>query len=315
MAMYELFRSTLEITLPVFAMVFIGLGLKRARWIDPAFVATASQLVFKATLPTLIFLSIVRADLSAALDPSLLGFFAVATLGSVLFCWGWASLRVPYRERGVYIQGAFRGNCGIVGLALAAGMYGHFGLSTGSLLLGVVILTYNAFSVIALVTYQEGQRADWRSMLRHIATNPLILAVVVAVPVATTGWPLPGWLATSGDYFASLTLPLALICIGATLSFSEIRHSGRLALSASLMKMVTLPMLATGAAWLAGFEGPALGVMFLFFASPTAAAAFVMAKAMGANAGLTANIIALTTLMASLTITLGAFGLQLAGLI
>ncbi|MEQ6915950.1 AEC family transporter [Halomonas aquatica] len=315
MELSTLFLQTLEITLPVFAMVFIGLGLKRARWIDAAFVSTASQLVFKATLPTLIFLSIIRADLGATLDPALLGFFALATLGSVLFCWGWATLRVPYRERGVYIQGAFRGNCGIVGLALAAGMYGDFGLSTGSLLLGVVILTYNAFSVIALVTYQEGQRADWRSILRHIATNPLILAVVVAVPVAATGWPLPGWLMTSGDYFASLTLPLALICIGATLSFGEIRRSGRLAVSASLLKMVTLPILATGAAWLAGFEGPALGVMFLFFASPTAAAAFVMAKAMGGNATLTANIIAMTTLMASITVTLGVFVLRASGLI
>ena len=54
---------------------------------------------------------------------------------------------------------------------------------------------------------------------------------------------------------------------------------------------------------------------FLFFASPTAAAAFVMAKAMGGNAVLSANIIALTTLMASLTITVGAFALKVAGLI
>ncbi|SFT45912.1 AEC family transporter [Halomonas saccharevitans] len=317
MGLSALFLQTLEITLPVFAMVFIGLGLKRARWIDPGFVSTASQLVFKATLPTLVFLSIIRADLEASLDPALLGFYALATLASVLFCWGWASLRVPYRERGVYIQGAFRGNCGIVGLALAAGMYGDVGLSTGSLLLGVVILTYNACSVIVLVAYQQDrqqeQRADWRSMLRHIVTNPLILAVAAAVPVAASGWSLPGWLATSGDYFASLTLPLALICIGATLSFGEVRHSGRLALGASLLKMVTLPALTTGAAWLVGFEGPALGVMFLFFSSPTAAAAFVMAKAMGANAALTANIVALTTLMASLTITLGAFGLTAAG--
>ena len=315
MGLSALFLQTLEITLPVFAMVFIGLGLKRARWIDPGFVSTASQLVFKATLPTLVFLSIIRADLEASLDPALLGFYALATLASVLLCWGWARLRVPYRERGVYIQGAFRGNCGIVGLALAAGMYGDFGLSTGSLLLGVVILTYNACSVIVLVAYQPDQRADWRSMLRQIATNPLILAVAAAVPVAASGWSLPGWLATSGDYFASLTLPLALICIGATLSFGEVRHSGRLAFGASLLKMVILPALCTGTAWLVGFEGPALGVMFLFFASPTAAAAFVMAKAMGANAVLTANIVALTTLMASLTITLGAFGLTAAGVI
>src|SRR5690554_5678095 len=315
MSLYSLFVSTLEITLPVFVMVFLGLGLKRLGWIDQAFIATASSLVFNATMPTLIFLSIIRADLDATLNPSLLIFFALATLGGFLLSWGWAILRVPYVDRGVYVQASFRGNCGIVGLALAAGMYGEYGLSAGGLLLGVVILTYNVFSVVALATYQEGQRADWRSILAHIARNPLILAVVAAVPIAALELRLPGWLMTSGDYFASLTLPLALICIGATLSLEAIRDSGRLATSASLLKMVTVPILATGAAWLAGFEGRELGVMFLFFASPTAAAAFVMAKAMGGNAVLSANIIALTTLMASLTVTVGAFALKVAGLI
>ncbi|WP_299236198.1 AEC family transporter [uncultured Halomonas sp.] len=309
------FQATLEITLPVFAMVFIGLGLKRARWIDSAFVTTASQLVFKATLPTLIFLSIIRADLETTLNPRMLGVFALATLGSFLLAWGWAWLRVPLADRGSYIQGAFRGNCGIVGLALAAGMYGDYGLSAGGLLLGVVILTYNAFSVIALATHQEEVTTDWRQMLMQIVRNPLILAVVLAMPVALSGLGLPDWVITSGEYFASLTLPLALICVGATLSLEAIRRSGGLAAGASMMKMVTIPVLATTTAWLAGFEGRELGVMFLFFASPTAAAAFVMAKAMGGNAVLTANIIALTTLMASITITLGVFGLQMAGLI
>lgn len=315
MGLVDVFFGTLEVTLPVFIMVFIGLGLKRAGWIDQPFINTASLLVFKGTMPMLIFLSIIKADLDATLNPLLLGFFALATLGSFLLSWGWAILRVPNADRGVYVQGAFRGNCGIVGLALAAGMYGDFGLSTGGLLLGVVILTYNAFSVIALATYQPNQRTNWRSIASHIAHNPLILAVVVAVPVAALELRLPGWLMTSGEYFASLTLPLALICIGATLSLGSIRASGRLATGASLMKMVTIPILATSAAWLVGFQGRELGVLFLFFASPTAAAAFVMAKAMGGNAVLTANIIALTTLMASVTITLGLFVLRLVGLV
>ncbi|MGR2740257.1 AEC family transporter [Billgrantia sp. Q4P2] len=313
MGLYELFFATLEITLPVFAMVFIGLGLKRLGWIDQAFIATASSLVFKGTMPTLIFLSIIKADLDATLNPRLLAYFALATLASFLLAWSWAILRVPHAERGVYVQGAFRGNCGIVGLALAAGMYGDYGLSAGGLLLGVVILTYNAFSVIVLATYQEGRRTDWRSIASHIVRNPLILSVVAAIPVAALELRLPGWLMTSGQYFASLTLPLALICIGATLSLGSIRASGRLAMGASLMKMVTLPLGATLAAWLIGFEGRELGVLFLFFASPTAAASFVMVKAMGGNAALSANIIALTTLMASLTITVGVFALKVMG--
>ncbi|MGC3873578.1 AEC family transporter [Halomonas sp. GXIMD04776] len=315
MNLLTIFAQTLEITLPVFAMVFIGLGLKRIGWIDSAFITTASMLVFKATLPVLIFLSIIRADLETAFDPGLMVFFALATIVTFLLSWLWAGWRVPKDDRGIYVQGAFRGNCGVVGLALAAGMYGDYGLSAGSLLLGVVILTYNALSVIVLTAYQPGRQADWYGMGKHIARNPLILSVLIAIPFAWSGIELPDWLMTSGDYFASLTLPLALICIGGTLSVSALRDDRATALGASLMKMVTLPVLATGAAWLVGFSGPQLGLLFVFFASPTAAASFVMVKAMGGNAKLAANIIAVTTLMSSVTITGGVFVLQIWGVI
>ncbi len=309
----DLLLDSLDITLPVFVMVFVGYLLRRLGMLDRDFVTTASRLVFRGSMPVMIFLSIIAADLDATLNPRMLGFFATATLGGFLLSWGWAHQRTNLADRSACIQGAFRGNCGIVGLALAAGMYGEAGLSTGGLLLGVVILTYNAFSVIALAHYRPGRHADWRSILGHILRNPLILAVFTALPVAALGLELPGWLATSGDYFASMTLPLALLCVGATLSLRALRRSGWVTVETGLMKMVLLPALATGAAWLAGFEGRELGVMFLFFASPTAAAAFVMAKAMGGNAVLTANIIALTTLASIFTISTGIFALRLLG--
>lgn len=167
-----------------------------------------------------------------------------------------------------------------------------------------------------LTTYQPGESASWSRILSDIVRNPLILAVLVAVPFAWSGITLPIWLMmTSGDYFASLTLPLALLCIGGTLSLSAMRNDRKPATSASIMKMVTLPTLCTLAAWLAGFEGRELGLMFLFFASPTAAASFVMVMALGGNDRLAANIVALTTLMASITVTLGVFVLRSAGLI
>ncbi|WP_069384641.1 AEC family transporter [Halomonas caseinilytica] len=319
MSLTDIFLGTLGITLPVFAMVFIGIGLKRLGWIDQNFVNTASRLVFRGTLPTLIFLSLIGADLGNTFNPWLLLYFALATLASFLLCWAWAGWRMPRHLRGVYVQGGFRGNCGIVGMALAHGMYGEAGLSIGGLLLGVVILTYNILSVVVLSFYRprdKGSRlAQWQSITKHILTNPLILAVLAATPLALFEVRLPIWLATTGDYFASLTLPLALICIGGTLSTRALKKGYGPALGASTWKMVSIPFLATATAWLIGFEGRELGVMFLFFASPTAAAAFVMAKAMGGDETLTANIIALTTLMASITITAGVFALRVAGLI
>jgi predicted permease len=312
--MLDTFLRTLETTLPVFVMVFLGIGLRRVGWIDQAFISTASALVFKATLPTLVFLSIIRADLDATFNPALLGFYLVATLISFGLVWAWSTRRITREDRGVYVQGAFRGNCGIVGLALAANLYGDYGLSAGGLLLGLVIVVYNTLSVVVLLAYHPEKSMNFASTARDIARNPLILAVIVALPVDASGLTLPGWVMTSGDYFASLTLPLALLCIGATISLKSLRSDSGPALGSSLWKMVLLPVGCTFAAWLAGFEGRELGLMFLFFASPTAAASFVMVKALGGNDKLAANIIALTTLLASVTVTVGVFLLQSAGL-
>lgn len=313
MTLANIFFHTLETTLPVFAMVFIGLGLRRLNWIDVHFINTASALVFRATLPTLVFFSIVEADLESAFNPALLGYYLVATIACFGLAWLWASWRIPREDRGVYVQGAFRGNCGIVGLALAANLYGDYGLSAGGILLGLVIISYNALSVIVLTAYHPDKQVGLGPILRDILRNPLILAVLIAIPFAWSGLSLPIWLQTSGNYFASLTLPLALLCIGGTLSLDAIRSDSKTAAGASGLKMVVLPLLATTGAWIVGFEGQELGLMFLFFASPTAAASYVMVKALGGNDRLAANIVALTTLLASITITAGVFLLRASG--
>ncbi|GAA3896940.1 AEC family transporter [Halomonas cibimaris] len=313
MALLEILARTLEVTLPVFVMVFAGMGLRRIGWIDAAFVGTASSLVFKGTLPALVFLSLIRADLGVALNVSLLSFFALMTLLQFALVWLWSRHRAGASERGTYIQGAFRGNCGIVGLALAHAMYGDYGLSAGSVLLGLVIVLYNSLSVVALVVHRPGPSGGATTLGRNIATNPLIIAVVAALPFAALGITLPDWLMHTGDLFASLTLPLALLCIGGTLSIASVRTSGRTAVSASLCKMLWLPALATLAALALGFRGRELGLLFLYFASPTATGSFVMARALGGHAGLAANIIAMTTLAASVTVTLGIFTLQATG--
>lgn len=299
--------QTLGVTAPVFVMLFIGVALKRLAWIDASFIHTASSLVFKATMPTLLFLSILRADLDAALQPALLSYYVVATVTTFFLAWAWALWRCPRADRGVYVQGAFRGNNGIVGLALATSLYGDYGLSLGGVLAGLVILVYNSLSALILAIYNPEGRASAAAILLSIVRNPLIIGVTAAVPFAYWQIPLPDWLLTSGQYFAQMTLPLALICIGGTLSLSVLRESSRIALSSSLMKLVWLPALATIGAWLFGFRGAELGILFLYFACPTASASFVMARATNANHQLAATIIVLTTLMAVISINFGLF--------
>lgn len=311
--MLAIFLQTLNITAPVFAMLFLGAVLKRLALINDGFIHTASALVFNVSMPALLFLGIIHADLHSAWQPRLLGYFTVATLVCFAGAWGWALWRCPREDRGIYTQGAFRGNNAIIGLALAAMLYGSYGISLGAILAGLVILLYNTLSTVVLAVYSPNIKSDPWSICKSVVKNPLIIAVLTATPFAVFQIGLPGWLQTSGEYLSQLTLPLALICIGGTLSLASLRTSGRLALSASLLKMITLPLLATLGAWLFGFRGPELGILFLYFASPTAAASFLMARAANGNHDLAAAIIVMTTLMAAITTNIGIFVLQLGG--
>jgi hypothetical protein len=258
----------------------------------------------------LLFLGIVQADLSTALQPALLLYFVIATLGCFLLAWGWAILRCPEADRGIYTQGAFRGNNGIIGLALATSMYGDYGLSVGAVLGGVVILSYNTLSAIILAIYSPQAKTDVWSLSKSILSNPLIIGVLAAIPFALWQIALPDWLLTSAEYFAQMSLPLALICIGGTLTLESLRQSSGMAISSSLMKVFWLPLVTTLGAWLWGFRGADLAILFLYFASPTAAASFVMAKAVGGNHQLAAAIIVLSTLATVVTTNLGLFVLQ-----
>ena len=311
--MLAVVQQTLAVTAPVFAMLFLGVALKRLRLIDAAFINTASTLVFRGTLPTLLFLGIVKADLNSALQPGLLLYFVLATLGCFLLAWAWSIWRCPQADRGVYTQGAFRGNNGIVGLALATAIYGDYGLSLGAVLGGVVILSYNTLSAIVLAIYSPEAKTDVWSLSKSILSNPLIVGVLAAIPFAWWQIQLPAWLMVSAEYFAKMSLPLALICIGGTLTLASLRQSSGVALSSSLMKVLWLPLLATIGAWLWGFRGADLAILFLYFASPTAAASFVMAKAVNGNHQLAAAIIVITTLASVLTTNLGLLLLQWAG--
>jgi hypothetical protein len=132
--------------------------------------------------------------------------------------------------------------------------------------------------------------------------------------VSWSGVALPKIVLQSGQYFSNLTLPLALLCTGAALDFKRLRAERNNALIATASKLVVVPLLVTLGAFALGFRGIELGVLMLMSSAPTAAASYVMVRAMGGNATLAANIIALTTLGSLLTTSVGIMALKSFGL-
>ncbi len=310
----ETLSFTLYVTAPVFVLVFLGLFFRRIDLINDEFNRVASRLVFNVTLPVLVFLSLINTDLTQVFEPALLLYAGGVTL--LAFFWlVWRAQRLPQMEdRGAFVQGGFRGNLGILGLALAGNQYGEPGMALASILLALLIVEYNILSVIALNLWRNAGGIRWRQMLLDVLRNPLIIAVALALPTSLLQWPLPELGLRVGEYFASMTLPLALLCIGAALDLRALRTTSQAALASTAYKLVLLPVPMVLGAWWLGYEGMTLGILFLVFSCPTAAASYVMARAMGSNASLAANIVALTTVFATLTISLGVFLLHWIGL-
>jgi len=296
---------SLSVTGPIFLMLGLGIFLRRIGLLDDAFINVGSRLVFNVTLPALLFISIVRNGFEEAANLPLIQYTVAATILCYLLLEYLAGHLVqPPRDRGVVVQGAFRSNMRIIGLAYCVNAFGDRGLAASSLYLGVLTILVNILSVITLNRSLE-QKRRLGPVLVGIPRNPLIIGILLALLVAWSGLQLPAVLLQTGDYFAQMTLPLALLCIGASLDMGVMRREPRNALLATGGKLLLVPTLLTLGAYLFGFRSMDLGILFLMTSTPTAAASYVFVRATGGNAPLAANIIALSTLLSLPVVSIG----------
>ncbi len=313
----SLLAFSLSITGPIFMVVLLGLLLKRLGVIQTQFVQPASDLVFKVGLPAILFLSIYRADLdnfSMGLPllvaiPITLMMFALSLPLARLFI-------VDKGDCGVFVQGAFRGNLAVIGLAFCSNAYGEAGLAAAAVPVAVLTILYNLLAVVALNPIESG---DHQSPLRRIVMNtlknPLLIGIALGFMMKFSGPPLPKLIEDTGNYFARMTLPLALLCIGASMNMKALKHSGVSTVAASILKLIVAPLLMVSMAIWLGVRGMELGILFFLVASPTAVASFIQVRAMGGNGEFAANIVVMSTLLGIVTVTAGLLVLKAFSLI
>jgi predicted permease len=276
--------------------------------INDAFVTGASKLSFQIALPALLFSSIIQTDLDPGRNLSLVLYGVCATAVIYLTM----ELIVPYlvpsrADRGVVVQGSFRSNMGIIGLAYCVNAFGDASFDTAAIYLAIVTIFYNIFSVFTLNRWQLSEN-NTQLMLKNVALgilkNPIVLSIFAAIGINLFQVQLPKAIVTSASYLSQMALPLALLCAGASLSF-KVRGDLTPAIVASVLRLLVFPLLFTVVACLFGFKGMDLGILFLMSSAPTAAASYTMVRAMNGNSTLAANIIALTTLFSFFTTAVG----------
>ncbi|GKX55138.1 transporter [Leminorella grimontii] len=319
MMSWETWQFAFSVTVPNLLMLLMGIGLRRFRLINDEFCDSASRLVFNLALPCMLFFSIATNHSGLTHHLLLMSFAGVGTFIS----WLLLELAAPFlvrekKERGVFVQGGFRGNAAILGVAYCAMAFGDEGVAIASFYIVMTVILYNVLSVVTLtrsLSDCEGSGLAVFSMVKNIVKNPLIVGILTGLPFSLFDVPLPDVLIRTGSYVSSIALPLALLCTGASLDFRSMLRTSNTAILASIARVLVVPTLLVLGAMLCGFKGMTLGIIFLLSATPTAAASYVMTRAMGGNATLAANIIGLTTVGSFFTTALGLLLLRGSGMI
>jgi predicted permease len=314
--LFENIIFTANIVAPVFLIIAVGYFARRLKIINDVFVDVTSKFVFQVTLPVFIFLEISELDLSQVFNVDQILFITLSTIITYLIIWvGTIPFIKNPEDKSAFIQGAFRGNYAIVGLALIFNLFGDVALGKATLILAFLLPVYNVLAVIVLTVPKHQGKINFNTIFVEIIFNPLILAVIFALPFSYFKIKLPEAFLSTGSYIADLALPLALVGIGSSLNMKNLKRASTLAFSASIIKIVFLPIVLTILAYFLGYRNDEIGIMFIVFACPTAIASFVMADVMGANSKLAGNIIMITTLGSVFTIAIGILLLKSFGLI
>jgi malonate transporter and related proteins len=305
--MIENIIFTGNVVAPVFLLVALGYILKRLNIINENFVDVTSKFVYSVSLPALVFINIAEIDLSEAIEFDQIIYIYAATLISFFLIW---LISIPFIKDGknlsVFVQGAYRSNYAIVGLAIISKLFGESALGKATIILAFILPLYNVLAVIILtVPFRKEKKLNLKSTLSEIIFNPLIIAVIIGLVFSYFKIKIPEVGNLTIDFLAELALPLALIGIGGSLNIPNIKKASGLAFTSSAIKVVMIPFMLTLGSYFFGYRGLDLGIMFVLFSCPTAIVSFIMAEAMGANSKLAGNIVLISTVASVFTIAAG----------
>ena len=207
--------------------------------------------------------------------------------------------RIANADLSSVLQASFRHN-GFMALAIIAGLYGPAGVEIGTLCLAILVPPSNVLSVIVLIYLNKRQSHMPMGQLlaKEIARNPLIIAIVAGLIAKYAPFKTPDMVLETAELLGRGALPALLLAVGAGVKFTSQIKSSLLPLSLGLFaKMFVFPALLVGTALLLGLSGLTLQIIAIFGVMPTAVSSYALARELGGNDELMAEIISFQTFL------------------
>ena len=291
---------------PIFVLLLLGWGLRKQGLTDGAFLRNADRLIYYFFFPVMLFWKIGGASFEDGIDwnfcfaalCALLSMFALSALAIKLF-------RVSAFQAGSFSQSCYRFNT-YIGVAVILNSLGTEGVKYFGILIGFAIPLINVFAVTTLIWF-SGQEIAFGKRLsiagKALVSNPLILGCLAGMGYSTlVGW-FPVFINNSLSLISMVSLPLALISIGGSLTFAGVRGNLGLSFLAAILKLALLPALGWLFFYLFHVTGLPFKVGLIFFALPASTAIYVLSSQMNSDTNLASSAIVLSTLLSFFTLS------------
>lgn len=280
----------------ILVVIAAGAALAHVGVLDRRSQRTLGEIAFFVASPALMVVTISRVELGAAAAN------LVASSVSLVACFAAYVVVARLRWRldaGALLIGALSSsyvNAGNLGIAIAAYVVGDITVVVPTLLVQMLVVQPAALIVLDRIT---GRGEGVRSAARRLLTNPLTIAAVLGLVLATTGWRLPDPLLSPLEMLAGAAIPLMLMSYGAALRLSppigRAGHNGEVVV-ATVLKMGVMPVVAWVVGVALGLDDRVLLGVVITAALPTAQNIFLHATRYRVGEDVARETILVTTL-------------------
>ena len=311
----QYFIISFQIIFPILFFMALGILIRQAKLVSEDAFGQINKLVFRVFLPIKLFLEIYQSDFGSVFQPKLILYGLLTVLAIYALSWVIVGRFVKDRsDAPTLTQMIYRSNYVLFGLSIAENMYPGQNLSVISVMAAFVVPAFNILAVILFEVYRGGEKLSIPHLLKGIAKNSLVIGSVLGLLAKAIGIGLPSLVQKPLTDLGAIATPLAILCVGATLTFDALKKYKKYLILATTGRLVVVPAIFLGLSVALGFRGIELAGLFLIYASPVASSSFPMARELDGNgelAGLgvaTSNVACLLTMFLWITL-LKYFGL------
>ena len=304
---------------PVFFLMVLGyLLVNYTSLADRKLTKQANAIVFKIFLPCMLFYNVYQSDIGAEIHSRIK--LCIWAAGGLLILFVLLCLIVPKvvkqeNQQGVVIQGIFRSNYVIFGVAVVQNMYGVKSTTTAAILSAILVPMYNFLAVVALSIFGEKRETDWKKIILDIVKNPLIISSVLGIIFSLLGIRLPTAVDTTVQDLAKLSTPIAFMILGGDLDFSKVKGNLKVASVVLTIKLVILPLIMIPMIVMMGYRDADLLSGLLAYQTPVAVSSYIMAQQAGADGQLAGQLVVFSSVLSIFTLFVTILILRTIGLL